>query len=101
MKWLNKCNRYTNIILGSHLRHSFGIPLIPQAFLKFGGLIKACHGSYSFEGGRGCCQQLELCLNSSLHLLFMVFVTQMMSSELVFQTSGKTICFTCVVIFKT
>jgi hypothetical protein len=34
-QWLNKCAKCTNGRLLSHLRHSFGMPSIPQDFLNF------------------------------------------------------------------
>jgi hypothetical protein len=33
--FLNKCVKYTSGLLGMCLRHSFGIPSIPDAFLNF------------------------------------------------------------------
>jgi hypothetical protein len=38
-QWLNKCVKFTNDLLGRCLRHSFGKPSIPQAFLNFKELI--------------------------------------------------------------
>jgi hypothetical protein len=45
-KWLNKWVRCTNGHLGRCLRHSFGMPSIPQAFLNFKDFINFCtsHG---------------------------------------------------------
>jgi hypothetical protein len=45
-QWLNKCVKCTNGRLGRCLRHSFGMPSIPQDFLNFKELVMFCksHG---------------------------------------------------------
>jgi hypothetical protein len=49
MQWLNKFVRCTSGLLGSCLRHSFGIPRIPYAFRSL--LISVNHLVLSFQGG--------------------------------------------------
>jgi hypothetical protein len=45
-QWLNKWVKCTNGRLGRCLKHSFGMPSIPQAFLNFKDFITFCtsHG---------------------------------------------------------
>jgi hypothetical protein len=33
-QWLNRCVRWTSGLIGRSVRHSFGIPSIPQALLS-------------------------------------------------------------------
>jgi hypothetical protein len=80
-QWLNKCVKCTNGRLGSCLRHSFGMPSIPQDFLNFKELINICKSRGLILSG-ACWLRL---LNSSLHPPFIVFVTQIMVCELIFQ----------------
>jgi hypothetical protein len=47
-QWLNKCVRYTSGRLGRCLRHSFGIPSRPQAFLNFNEFADICMSSQGY-----------------------------------------------------
>jgi hypothetical protein len=62
---LNKCVRYTRGLLWRCLRHSFGIPQSPEAFLSFN-------------------DRCDQSLDSSLRPSFMDFITQAMRCKLVF-----------------
>jgi hypothetical protein len=55
MQWLNKWVRCTNGLLGRCLRHSFGMPSIPQAFFNFSVFIifYRSHG-LTLSGGLSC-----------------------------------------------
>jgi hypothetical protein len=41
-QWLNKWVKWTNGLLGRCLRHSFGMPSVPQTFLTSRGCINFC-----------------------------------------------------------
>jgi hypothetical protein len=41
-RWLNNCVRCTSCLLGRSLRHSFGIPSSPWAFLNFNEFTNLC-----------------------------------------------------------
>jgi hypothetical protein len=69
-QWLNKCVKCTSGLLGRCLRHLFGIPSIPQAFLSFNNCIHL----YISQGV--VVYSFKQCLDSSLHPPFMVFNAQ-------------------------
>jgi hypothetical protein len=50
-QWLNKWVKCTNGSLGKCLRHSFGTPSIPQAFLNFKDFINFCTSHGLILGG--------------------------------------------------
>jgi hypothetical protein len=57
-QWLNKCVKCTNGLLERCLRHPFGMPPIPQAFLDFKELVSISHMVLFSQGA--CCVRLEL-----------------------------------------
>jgi hypothetical protein len=58
-QWLNKCVKCNNGRLGSHLRHTFGMPSIPQDSLNFKELINFCKSHGLILSG-ACCLRLRV-----------------------------------------
>jgi hypothetical protein len=99
-QWLSKCVKCTNGLLRRCLRHSFRMPSIPEAFLNFKELITSVSHTNLFSRGGGVVYGFEQNCNSNLHPPFMVFVTQVMVCELIFQTVSNCVAFLGRMKFK-
>jgi hypothetical protein len=100
-QWLNKYVKCTNVRLGRSVRHSFGIPSMPQDFSNFNELISFCK-SHGLILSRGLVVYgFVKSLNSILHPPSMVFVTQVMACELIFQVVSNCVGFLGRMKFKT
>jgi hypothetical protein len=94
-QWLNKCVKCTNGLLERYLRRSFGMPSIPQPFPNFKEFINFCksQGQILWGGGGLVVYGFEQSLNSSLQPPSMVFITQVMGCELIFQAVNNCLGF--------
>jgi hypothetical protein len=76
------------------------MPSIPQDFLNFKKLINFCKSHGLILSGGLVVYGFEQGLNYSLHPLFMIFITQVMVCELIFQTVSNCIGFLGRMKFK-
>jgi hypothetical protein len=80
----NVTARCTSGLLGRYLLHSFGIPSVPQTFLHLKGFINFCKSNCVIILGVVVVHSFDQSVNSRLHTPFVVFVDQVMRSELAF-----------------
>jgi hypothetical protein len=80
--------------------HSFGMPSIPQDFRNFKQLMNFCKVTWSYFLGGLVVYGFEHILNASLLPPFMVFVTQIMVCELIFQAVSNCVGFLGWMKFK-